>query len=227
MPFPWIAPPIFARGSQLDAPHVRALLGEPHEQWDGFRQRIVDLCGVHVSYGGGADAVRKKFTGHPDTYLNTPRFHQAGFIERCIEYGVHFEGWSVLRRLSEDEMPPLLRRMREYARELFDFTPAPPEDERRALCGYAWLRRSRRIPQRVVDRLDADPDGVTTGAPAGLFRAVDAARRARRRVWKRPEPPSFLPLESKLRAQRSLRKHPEWLNPIHLSLEDLQPARDH
>src|SRR5205823_8562962 len=154
MPVPWYAPPIFTRGAQLGAPHVRALLGEPHEEWDGFRQRIIDGCGVHVSYGGGAEAVRRKFKGHPDTYLNAPRFLRPGWIERCIEYGVHFEGWSVLHRVDAGEMPPLLRRMYEDAPQLFDFSPAPAERARRAFCGYAWLRRSGRLPDRLVDWLD-------------------------------------------------------------------------
>jgi len=224
MPDPWYAPPIFARGAQLEAPHVRALLGEPHEQWDGFRQRIVDGCGVHISYGGGADAVRDKFTRNSDTYLNTPRFRRRGYIERCISYGVHFEGWSVLKRLPPDEMPPLLRRLSEHAPELFDFSAPPPDDERRALCGWAWLRRSSHISDAMADRFDAHPERVTTGPASYAFRAVEAARRARRRVWKRPEPPSFLPLESELRAPRSLRKHPEWVNPIHLSLDELVGA---
>lgn len=224
MPVQWIAPPIFARGSQLGEPHARALLGEPHEQWDGFRQRIVDGCGVHVSYGGGADAVRRKFIGHPDTYLDTPRFHRPGWIEWCLAYGVHFEGWSTLRRLRADEMPPLLTRMNEYAPHLFDFTPVPPEAERNALCGYAWLRRSHRIPDRTVEWLDSHPDPVTKGAPSYGFRAIDAARRARRRLWNRPEPPSFLPLESPLRARGTLRLHPEWLDPIHLSIGDFVTA---
>lgn len=221
MPLPWYAPPIFTRGSQLGAPHVRALLGEPHEQWDGFRQQIIDGCGVHVSYGGGAEAVRRKFKGHPDMYLNAPRFLRPGWIERCIEYGVHFEGWSVLRRVDAAEMPPLLKRMYEDAPQLFDFSPAPDERARRAFCGYAWLRRSGRLPDRTVEWLDTHTHAVTEGIPSQAFRAIDSARRARRRVWDRPEPPSFLPLESTLRARRTLRKHPEWVNPIHLSLGDL------
>jgi hypothetical protein len=154
-------------------------------------------------------------------YLNTPLFHRPGWIERCIECGVHFEGWSILRRVDEEEMPPLLKRMHKEAPELFNFSPAPPERARRAFCGYAWLRRSGRLPGRVVDWCDAHPDAVTEGAPSFAFRGIDAARRARRRVWDRPEPPSFLPLESALRARRTLRKHPEWTNPNHLSLGDL------
>src|SRR5439155_22116051 len=160
------------RGSQLGEPHVRAMLGEPHEQWNGFRQRIVDGCGVHVSYRGGAAAVRKKFTTNSDTYLNTPRFHTPGFVERCIEYGVHFEGWSVLRRLQPREVPPLLERLQESAPHLFDFTTPPDEQERRALNGYAWLRRSSRIPDGAVDWLDEHPDAVTKGPAALAFRAV-------------------------------------------------------
>jgi hypothetical protein len=227
MPTTWIAPPMFARGSQLGDPALKPLLGEPHEQWEGFRQRIVDGCGVHISFSGGPEGVRRKFLGNADTYLNAPRFTKPGFIERCIEFGVHFEGWRVLDRLAVDRLPPILQRMNECAPELFDFSSSQPMDERRAMCGYAWLRRKGSIPDRVVDWLDEHPRVVTAGVAAPLFRAVDSARALRRRYWDRPVPPSFLPLESTLRTPHELKKHPEWLNPIHLSVDDLERHASH
>ena len=218
LPLPWSAPPVFARGSQLGEPLVRSLLGEPHEQWDGFRQRIVDDCGVHISYAGGADAVRAKFLGHPDTYLGDARYHREGYIEWCMRYGVHFEGWGVLRRLRQDELPPVLQRLHERAPQLFDFTPTPGNAKAMALSGYALLRRSSRLPQVLADRFDAHPSLVTSGVATPVFLGVEAARRARRRVHKRSEAPFFIPLESSLRARRELAKHPEWRDPTHLSL---------
>ncbi len=219
LPLPWSAPPVFARGSQLGEPLVRSLLGEPHEEWDGFRQRIVDGCGVHISYVGGPDAVRKKFLGHPDTYLGDARYHRPGFIEWCIRFGVHFEGWGVLRRIRLDEMPAVLQRLYARAPHLFDFTPAPPAAKTHALSGYALLRRSSSFPHRAIDWLDAHPRWVTDGAAMPLFFAVDGARHVRRRARRRLDPPFFIPLESSLRAQAELARHPEWQNPIHLSLD--------
>ena len=220
MPKPWGAPPVFGRGSQLDEGLMKNILGEDHDDWDGFRQRIVDGVGVHVSYLGGPDAVRKKFAGHPDTYLNTPRYLRPGYLERCIEHGVHFEGRQLLRRLRLDELPPVLQRAHAIAPHLFDFSPAPRAAAAHALCGYAWLRRSPRFPQRTVDWLDAHPDVVTKGSGAPLFRALDGALQFRRRVWDRPEMPYFLALESPLRNRRFLRKRTQLLEPIHLSLEE-------
>ena len=226
-PKPWGAPPVFGRGSQLDEPLMRSLLGGPHDDWDDFRQRIVDGVGVHVSYLGGADAVRKKFRGHPDTYLDTPRSQRPGFIERCIEYGVHFEGRHLLHRVRREDLPPLLRRLLEKAPDLLNFSPAPAEGAARALAGYAWMRGSPRLPQRVVDWLDEHPKQVTNGAATPLFRALDGALRFRRRIWGRPVVPFFIPLESPVRTWDYLRKHPQLLAPIHLSLEQvLRPSSE-
>jgi beta-1,4-mannosyl-glycoprotein beta-1,4-N-acetylglucosaminyltransferase len=221
LPLPWGAPPVFARGSQLGEPLVRSLLGEPHEDWEGFRQRIVDDCGVHISYSGGANEVRKKFLGHPDTYLGDARYHRPGYIEWCIEYGVHFEGWGVLRRIPSDALPPLLQRLRARAPHLFDFTRAPSPAKTQALSGYALMRRSSSIPQRAVDWLDAHPAWVTDGPAMPAFFGIERARRIRSRLLRRPKPPFFIPLESSLRARHELAKHPEWQHPVHLSLSDL------
>ena len=219
-PKPWGAPPVFGRGSHLGEPLMRSLLGLPHDDWDDFQQRIVDGMGVHVSYLGGADAVRKKFRGHPDTYLDTPRSQRRGFIERCIEYGVHFEGRHLLHRVRREDLPPVLRRLLEKAPHLLNFSPAPAEGTARALSGYAWIRRSPRLPQRVVDRLDEHPELVTRGAGRPVFRALDGVLRFRRRVWGRPDIPFFIPLGSPVRNWEYLRKHPQLLAPKHLSIEE-------
>jgi len=226
MPKPWGAPPVFGRASQISGPLMRCLLGESHNDWDGFRQHIVDGVGVHVSYLGGADAVRKKFRGHPDTYLDTPRSQRPGFIELCIEFGVHFEGRYLLDRLSPQDLPPILQRLRAIAPHLFDFSPAPHGDAARALAGYAWLRQSQRFPQRIVDWLDAHPDVVTNGAGKPLFRALDGALRFRRNTWGRPDMPFFLPLESPKRNWRYLRRHPNLITPKHMTLEDVLAQSD-
>lgn len=218
-PKPWGAPPVFGRGTQLDEPLMRSLLGGPHDDWDDFQQRIVDGTGVHVSYLGGADAVREKFRRIADPALNTALSQSPGFIERCIEYGVHFEGRDLLHRVRREELPPLLQRLLQKAPHLFNFSPAPAERAARALAGYAWLRRSPRMPQRVVDRLDEYPERVTNGAATPLFRALDGALRVRRRLWGRPDIPFFIPLESPVRNWDYLRKHPQLLAPIHLSME--------
>lgn len=220
-PKPWGAPPIFGRGSRLDEPLMRSLLGEPHDEWDDFRQVIVDGVGVHVSYLGGADAIRKKFRGHPDTYLDTPRYLRPGFIEHCIEYGVHFEGKQLLHRVRYEDLPPLLRRLKEKAPHLLSFSPAPVEGSARSLSGYTWIRRSPRLPQRIVDWLDEHPEFVTNGAGRPLFGALDAVLRVRRRIRGRPDIPFFIPLESPVRNWDYLRKHPQLLAPIHLSLEQV------
>jgi hypothetical protein len=217
---PWGAPPVFARGSQLREPLVRSLLGEPHDDWDGFRQRIVDNCGVHISYSGGPDAVRKKFLGHPDTYLGDARYHLPGYIEWCIEYGVNFEGLGVLQRIPRDALPPILERLYARAPHLFDFTPAPSPARTQALSGYALIRRSRRFPHHAVEWFDARPGWITGGPAMPLFFSVERARRIRRRLWKRPRPPFFIPLESSLRSRDELAKHPEWQRPVHLSVHD-------
>jgi len=203
LPLEWPEGPMLVRGSELREPVMRTLLGEPHDEWDGYRQRIVSGCGVHVSYLGGAEAVRAKFAGHPEADVLTARGDEHGHVDRLVHYGVHYEGRYVLRRVPRAELTPLLARLYEFAPPMFDFTPAPSLRAANALCGYAWLRHHGRLPPRVLDELDAHPRAVV-GFGAPVFAAVHAVLARNRRRLPAPE-----------------EVH---LDPIHLTVEGLRDA---
>jgi hypothetical protein len=71
MPFAWDNGTMALRLRHLDHPMARVLLGEPHEEWHGFVQHQVPDAGVHLSWLGGRDTVRRKLAAHSQQEWNT------------------------------------------------------------------------------------------------------------------------------------------------------------
>lgn len=184
MPRRWSNGTLAFRGDQLGEKMVLQRLGHPQRNWEGYEEIQLDDAGSHISFLGGVETIRRKFTAYSDDEFNDIRFHGAPHLERCIEYGVHYQGRDVLRRLRRQELTPLLRRLSERAlmSPFFDFTPAPLSAfQARAYCGYTWLRTNvRRVPEGFLRKLDERP-GLVTGPGASGFWILDAALRARRR----------------------------------------------
>jgi hypothetical protein len=179
LPVQWPDGPMLVGGSELDEPVMRTLLGDPHDEWDGYHQVIVGDCGVHVSYTGGIDTVLEKFGTLANEELRTGRPERA-HVRRLLDLGIHFEGRYVLDRRAESALPPVLRRLYGRAPELFDFGAPPATAQARAYCGYTWVRYRGRIPRGIRRGFDARPD-LVTGAAGPLFRGLHAGLEARRR----------------------------------------------
>jgi beta-1,4-mannosyl-glycoprotein beta-1,4-N-acetylglucosaminyltransferase len=182
---PWANGTLAFRGDQLGEKMVLQRLGHPQGGWDGYVEDQLADAGVHISFLGGVDVIRRKFTAYSDVEFNDIRFHGAPHLERCIEYGIHYQGREVLRRLGRSELTPLLRRLSEdpLTASSFNFSPSPLSPlQARAYCGYTWARTNvRRIPERVLRTLDDHP-GLVVGAGAPAFLALDALLRARRQI---------------------------------------------
>ena len=185
MPRPWSNGTLAFRGDQLGEKMVLQRLGRPQTDWDGYEEIQLDDAGAHLSFLGGVDTIRKKFTAYSDDEFNDIRFHGAPHLERCMDYGIHYQGRDVLRRLRRSELSPLLRRLSEHppSSSFFDFTEPPLSGfQAAAYCGYTWLRTNvGRVPAWFLGMVDRRP-GLVTGPGAPAFWALDAVLRLRRRL---------------------------------------------
>jgi beta-1,4-mannosyl-glycoprotein beta-1,4-N-acetylglucosaminyltransferase len=190
LPNPWSNSTLVFRPTQFRDPMVRLQLGDSHREWEGYRELQLEDAGVHASFLGGADAIRRKLTAYSHQEFNEPRISGPGYLERCIEYGVHFQRREPVRIIPRERMNPLLRRLSERptSEGYFDFrSPALPSFQTRAYCGYATLRtKTNLIPERLYGLLDRHPGAVTLGG-APLFWMVDALIRVRKRLAPRHE----------------------------------------
>lgn len=183
LPRPWADGSLVFRRDQFDEPMVRLQLGDNHKEWAGYREHQLAEAGVHMSFMGGAEGVRRKVAAYSHQEFNTDRFRGAPHLERCITYGVHFQGRDALRRLTRPMLPPLLRRLSErpVSAGFFDFRPSDVSQlQTRAYRGYTWLRTRSRAPDAVLAWLDRHP-GAVVGAGAPVLWSLDAVLRARRR----------------------------------------------
>jgi beta-1,4-mannosyl-glycoprotein beta-1,4-N-acetylglucosaminyltransferase len=185
LPRPWSNSTLVFRPSQFPDPMVRLQLGDSHREWQGYRELQLDDAGVHASFLGGVPAIRRKLTAYSHQELNEPRVSGAPHLERCVEYGVHFQRREPVRRLKRDQLNPLLRRLSERPESapFFDFRASPLSDfQTRAYCGYSRLRSCTSIvPERLYRLVDRHP-GISIGPGAPMFWLVDAAIRLRRRL---------------------------------------------
>lgn len=193
LPKPWSNSTLAFRTDQFDAPMVRVQLGDTHKDWAGYQEMQLDQAGVHLSFLGGAESIRSKLAAYSHQEFNNERFMGAPHLERCVEYGVFYDGRDVVHRLRRHQLNPLLRRLseRSSSSSLFNFDAPPLSPLRtRAYCGYTWLRGRRRVPDRFLQLVDRHPS-ATVGAGSLAFWTLDAALRARRRLrpaaeWPRP-----------------------------------------
>jgi hypothetical protein len=164
---------------------VRLQLGDSHRDWKGYQELQLDDAGVHASFLGGVNAIRSKLAAYSHQEFNEQRVSGTPFLERCVEYGVHFLRREPVRRLRRDQMNPLLRRLSERpaSASFFDFRTPPLNDfQIRSFCGYAWLRAHKElVPERLYAAVDQHP-GIVIGAGAPMFWIVDATRRMMRRA---------------------------------------------
>jgi Glycosyltransferase family 17 len=190
LPRGWSNSTLAFRPDQLHEPMVRVQLGDFHREWDGYQEFQLDDAGLHASFLGGAQSVRRKLDAYSHQEYNDGRFTGAPHLERCLEYGIHFQGREVVRRLQRQELGPMLRRMSERpeSAHFFNFRRPPMGSFRtRAYCGYTWLRaRWAGMPEWLMRFLDRHERAVT-GPGMPVFWLLDVALRLRRRLVPTPE----------------------------------------
>jgi hypothetical protein len=206
MPRPWTNSTFVFHADQFGDAMVRQVMGREHEDWTDYREIQLADAGVHVSFLGGVGPIQRKLSAYAHQEFNDERVKSTLHLERCMDYGVHFEGRDQLRRLRPDELSPLLRRLSERPQSaaFFDFRPTTLSPFRaRAYCAYAWLRtRWTSAPAGLLRFIDRNR--LVTGAGAPLFWVFDLGLRMRRRMR-----PSDDPVRG-IVEQRGAR----WLTPI-------------
>jgi hypothetical protein len=185
LPTPWCEGTFAFRAAQRDDPMARVLLGEAHDEWEGYREPLVPDGGWHLSYLVTAPGVSEKFGAASDQQYDNDRDRAPAHLERCLQYKVHFQGRHLLRRLPREQFDPLLERLLAGRPDLFDFGPAPSAWRARAYCTYTWLRRMPRFPRSLVRWLD-DHEWAVIGPGAPVLVALGAFLDARRRRRQRP-----------------------------------------
>jgi beta-1,4-mannosyl-glycoprotein beta-1,4-N-acetylglucosaminyltransferase len=185
LPKPWANSTLVFRPSQFREPMVRLQLGDSHREWQGYRELQLDDAGVHASFLGGVTAIRRKLDAYSHQEFKDARVSGSPHLERCVEYGVHFQRREPVRRLRQDELSPLFRRLSEgpASASFFDFRAPPLSDfQTHAYCGYSWIRtRKSVVSERSYRFIDRRP-GIIIGVGAPMFWLVDAALRGRRRL---------------------------------------------
>lgn len=179
-PQPWTLGPMVTRLDGLGHPSVRGTLGERLDDDARFVEEYVPDAGWHLSFLGGPDAIVSKLAAYSHQELNTGGNRRGAYLRACVRYGVHFAGWTTLRRRRRGDLDVELAALAGSHPELFDFTTAPTPLRGRAWCAWAWSRP--RLPDKAVAWLDAHPAPLllVAGAPLALVQVVrEAKHRAR------------------------------------------------
>jgi beta-1,4-mannosyl-glycoprotein beta-1,4-N-acetylglucosaminyltransferase len=192
-PQPWTLGPIVTRLDGLDHPSVRGTLGVRLHEDDRFVEEYVPDAGWHLPFLGGPDAIVAKLGAYSHQELNTQGNRREAFLRACVRYGVHFAGWTVLRRRSAAELEPELRELAATHPELFDLVTRPSPLRGRAWCAWAWLRG--RLPDAVVAWADDHPGPflLVAGAPLVLVQVLRDLRRRSQPLPRWPPGKEFRP----------------------------------
>jgi hypothetical protein len=186
-PRPWTLGPVVTRLDGVDHPSIRGTLGEHLGDDQRFVEEYVPDAGWHLSFLGGPDAIVAKLSAYSHQELNTAANREAAYLRACHHYGVHFAGWTALRRRRPDKLDPGLAALAVAHPELFDLETPPMPVRGRAWCAWAWLRPH--APVRVRAWVDAHP-GASLLVGGGPLAAIQLARDARRRFEPLPRRPA-------------------------------------
>lgn len=176
----------FCLGQERDHQMLRVHLGEPHSDWDGYVEEFVPNAGWHLSFMGGEHAVRRKWEAYSHQENNTPIDLRPGHLERCFTYGVHFTGYTLLKKLPVVE--PELETLSLVQPNFFRFEPPPPPSLARAVQTWTWLRRKRWVPDALRRAVDGSDQLLALGRP--ILLPIGAAASARRRFRRRDRWPA-------------------------------------
>lgn len=146
LPTLWTDGPKACRGNQLDHEEMALLLGDEEAVWSATNPFIVPNAGWHLSYLGGAGAVREKLASFQHTEFDTPFNRSAQHLRRCVHYGVDLRGHHLLKRLEARELPAMLVELQRTWPGVFDFRPDPPHLARLLYRAYARARQWERFP---------------------------------------------------------------------------------
>ncbi len=195
-PQPWTLGPIVTRLDGFDHPSVRGTLGERLPDDECFVEDYVPDAGWHLSFLGGPDAVVAKLAAYSHQELNTDANRREAYLRACLRYGVHFAGWTALRRRRAAALDPALADLAVAEPDLFDLSTRPTPLRGRAWCAWAWLRH--RMPHRLTAWADDHPGALlaVAGVPLTLVQLARDARRRTRPIPRWPAGKEFRRVEA-------------------------------
>ena len=144
-PMPWYNGPLWFRADMLDEPMVRVQLGEPHSDWDGYRELRLADAGVHYSFLGGVGFVQAKLSAYSHQEMNRPEIRAEDHLRRCLKMRIQLAGEFTLRQLRTDQLDPVTASLGARHPEFLASGPMPLRRSR-AYAGLTRLRRHRRLP---------------------------------------------------------------------------------
>jgi beta-1,4-mannosyl-glycoprotein beta-1,4-N-acetylglucosaminyltransferase len=183
LPQPWIEGPFAFRGDQIDDKGVRSLLGVSLVDDPDYRELVLPSAGYHVSSIGTPLTLADKFASFAHSEYDNERDRALVHLERCFQFGVHFDGRWLIDRLKRDELGPMLERLYAYKPEWFDFTQIDSRWKARGYRGYTWLRRQGWLPNGLFDLIDRHPRAVV-GPGSPIFVGLDSCLEMRRSAFR-------------------------------------------
>lgn len=165
------------RPSQRDHQMVRALLGDRHDDWTGYVEDYVPAAGRHLSFLGGADAIRQKLSAYSHQEYDDDRYRGAGHLEQVIRRGIHLDGVFEVRRLPPEEFDEVITAAAEQNEDLVNLTRAPARLRRDAYRLATRLRTTDRArPLTTIASGRAWVVDALSPLLAPMQRLIDARR---------------------------------------------------
>jgi beta-1,4-mannosyl-glycoprotein beta-1,4-N-acetylglucosaminyltransferase len=173
---------MFLLGQESEHPRLRVLFGEPHSEWQGYVEEYVPDAGWHLSFLGGAEAIRNKWSAYAHQENNTAIDRRPGHLERCFKFGVHFTGRALLQK--QRLVDPGLGTLAEVRPDFFRYERQPWRPMALAVMSWTWLRR-KPLPEGIRRLVDGSDGLLLLCAP--LLLALQGLA-ALRRQWRRSPP---------------------------------------
>ena len=153
-------------------------LGDTHKDFDGYVEDYLPDAGWHLSFLGGAEAIRSKWAAYSHQEYNTVVDRHPGHLERCFRHGTHFQGRAQLRKISRADLDPHLLTFEALRPDFFRFEAETSSYAQRTYRSWTWLRRTFTLwrPLRVL--MDDRPLVFWAVSPALLLldRALTRSR---------------------------------------------------
>ena len=165
-------------------------LGDTHKNFDGYVEDYLPDAGWHLSFLGGADAIRTKWAAYSHQEYNTVVDRHPGHLERCFRHGTHFQGRAQLHKISRADLDPHLLTFEALRPDFFRFEPETSSYAQRAYRSWTWLRRTFTLPERF--RLAVDDRTVVLWALSPMLYLLDLVLVVARQVKKPAQFPALL-----------------------------------
>ena len=180
----------YRHGQAADHRMLWVHLGDTHKNFDGYVEDYLPDAGWHLSFLGGAEAIRTKWAAYSHQEYNTIVDRHPGHLERCFRHGTHFQGRAQLRKISRADLDPHLLTFEAVRPDFFQFEDETSDYARRSYRSWTWLRRTFTLPERLRLAVDDRPAVLWALSPALYL--LDVVLALARQVKKPAQFPALL-----------------------------------